>query len=628
MNLAPLEELPHIHWQTRSELWCHLRDRLRERLEAGNRRREAVCTPEALEAWSAEVRRFFLGSLGGLPEAPAGPPPARCAGEIARPGYTIERLLLEPRPGVVMPAHFYRPHGRTGGGPAILVLCGHALKAKVAYQTLCQGFAARGFAVLVVDPVGQGERSCGTEGTPAGGTAEHDYRGLQCLPHGHHLMRYMLHDALRAVDYLCARPEVDAGAIGLTGSSGGAMQTALMMLADPRVAAAAPCSFLTEREAIFLSGISQDAEQIWPGFTAEGYDHIDLLAAFAPKPLLVLAAKYDYFPIEGTRRTVARARRFWEMHGVAGQPSLFESARVHGYGQEMIEAAAAFFARHLGLELSAPGEREEPVAEEELWCTPGGSAFLETPPSRTLFEENRDAFARKGAPEAALAFLCEAVARHREPLEPNLRITKNGELEGCAWQAGFWRGQRDLHLSGILLRPTGVKRPPLTLALWEGGTTALTRHTARVEGVLASGRALLVVNLTGVGPLAPAPFNEADLYARDGTFSCVNNELFFLGDSLAALRVYDVLQTVRTLPEWGGLEEAEPIELLLHGRPGIYGALAAALEPRLAIATWDERPPAWAELVRDPRYDGCDAKSYLLPGLLAHADWGDLLASR
>ena len=39
--------------------------------------------------------------------------------------------------------------------------------------------------------------------------AEHTYAGLQCWWLGQSIARYFVHDAMRAFDFLCARPEVD-----------------------------------------------------------------------------------------------------------------------------------------------------------------------------------------------------------------------------------------------------------------------------------------------------------------------------------------------------------------------------------------------------------------------------------
>jgi hypothetical protein len=90
--------------------------------------------------------------------------------------------------------------------------------------------------------------------------------------------------------------------IGVTGNSRGGTQASLVRLADPRVAAAAPATFIMNRETYQRTGQPQDAEQIWPGFTGAGFDHEDILLAMAPKPVCVLAVTSDFFPIEGTHR--------------------------------------------------------------------------------------------------------------------------------------------------------------------------------------------------------------------------------------------------------------------------------------------------------------------------------------
>ena len=163
--------------------------------------------------------------------------------------------------------------------------------------------------MLAQDPVGQGERLSyfepDTKNNPVGVvTRDHDYAGAQGRFLGDALARYMLHDAMRGIDYLISRPEVDPAKIGVTGNSGGGTQTSLVMLVDPRVVAAAPATFIMNRDTYQRTGQPQDAEQIWPGFTGAGLDHEDILLAMAPKPVCVLAVTSDFFPIEGTRRTV------------------------------------------------------------------------------------------------------------------------------------------------------------------------------------------------------------------------------------------------------------------------------------------------------------------------------------
>ena len=116
-----------------------------------------------------------------------------------------------------IPEHITEPCG------AVLFLCGHSHEAKqyMVYQTVCQYLALSGLIVLIQDPIGQGERFSYYEpalGKPtvSSTTYEHDYDGCRCLLTGDSIARYLVHDAIRSIDYLCSRPEVDPARIGVT----------------------------------------------------------------------------------------------------------------------------------------------------------------------------------------------------------------------------------------------------------------------------------------------------------------------------------------------------------------------------------------------------------------------------
>ena len=183
---------------------------------------------------------------------------------------------------------------RLASAPAVLFLCGHAREAKAwpEYQRVCHDLAINGFVVLAMDPTGQGERvthydpDTGAMPIPWG-TTEHSYQGLQCVLTGTNIARYFLFDAMRGLDYLASREEVDASRIGVTGNSGGGtMSTWLCMAGDARVKAAVPCTYVTSREHYYVTGQAQDAEQLQFGMTSTGINFDDMFLPFAPRPLL------------------------------------------------------------------------------------------------------------------------------------------------------------------------------------------------------------------------------------------------------------------------------------------------------------------------------------------------------
>jgi hypothetical protein len=341
---------------------------------AGDAARDAIRTRAALRKRQQMARTALLNALGGLPPLDT-PLKVKVTGRVAEPGFDIEKLIYESRPGTYVTAHLYLPRGITQPRGAVLLLCGHDGEGKQAYLNVCRSLVQAGLVVLAQDPIGQGERLSYYEAALGGATvawctAEHDHAGAQSLLLGDALARYFLHDALRSVDVLRRRPEVDPRRIGVTGYSGGGTQSSLMMLADPRIAAAAPGLFITSRRAYLYSGGAQDAEQIWPGLTARGIDHEDILLGMCPKPVCVLAAQYDFFPIEGTRETVARCRRLWRLCGRESDLQLMEDRAVHSCTPKLIAASARFFARHLlGRELAPASQPGRDIEPSRLWCT-------------------------------------------------------------------------------------------------------------------------------------------------------------------------------------------------------------------------------------------------------------------
>ena len=85
--------------------------------------------------------------------------------------------------------------------------------------------AKHGMAALCFDPIGQGERSqiLDADGKPQfeGTTTEHFLVGVGSILVGRNTARYRVWDAMRAIDYLSSRTEVDPQRIGFTGCSGG-----------------------------------------------------------------------------------------------------------------------------------------------------------------------------------------------------------------------------------------------------------------------------------------------------------------------------------------------------------------------------------------------------------------------
>jgi len=622
------------YYDVKDQLKRHVYERSVRAFAAGDAARDAIKTPQALKKRQQWLRNELIKSMGGLPSSST-PLNPRIVGTIQQEGFRIEKVIFESRPKAFVTANLYVPDGITTPRGAVLFVSGHHPQAKHVeeYQIVCRYLAKAGLVVLAQDPIGQGERFSYYEKSLKGTTIncccpEHDHAGSQCSALGDSLCRYFVHDIMRGVDYLCTRPEVDPKRIGITGNSGGGTQTCLMMMCDPRIAAAAPGTFVMNRQSYMYVGGAQDAEQIWRGMTALGWDHEDILLAMCPKPVRVLAVTYDFFPIEGTRRTVQRCKRFWKMLGQPGKVDLVEDVSTHCYTRNLARAAAEFFSQHLlGKKVTPRDEDIQPIEPSQLWCTQSGQVRGELPGARFVYEENLDRLTLLTKQRKQLSqkkkndWLREKIFAGRKKCDLNLRVYYTPRINNLAIQAGLWFSQEDICNYGVMFRDfrQSESKTPVTLAVWNNGTQAAADHAPWIRKTCQAGRAVLVLDVSGMGCLEPSILNGPSAREFYGALHKLNDDLFWLDDSLAAMRVYDVLRAVELIEQWPGLDSSD-LRFYTHGTAGMYVRLAALLDNRIKKIESVEGWKNYSDWVKTRYYDSTDIRSLIIPGLLKYFD--------
>lgn len=621
-----------LYYDTGDQLKAHIYGRMRAATHAGFQQRADLRSKKQIEARVRKLRRFFISALGGIPKK-LPKPVGTVTGIVTCPSARIEKIVFESRPGVPMTGNLYLPHSLKAPVGAVLFLCGHNLGAKhcAEYQIVCQIAAKRGLVVFAVDPIGQGERLSylrqgQREPAIAWGSTEHEHVGAQCIPLGDRLGRYFLADAIQAFNYLASRPEVDAKRIGVSGNSGGGCQTAMMMIAEPRLAAAAPATFIMNLAENQAAGIAQDAEQIWPGFASAGFDHADILMAMAPKPVCVLAVTSDFFPIEATRSTVAEALRYWHLYDQPEKLEYHEDCSRHYFTELLAHRMAAFFARHL-LDKCDDDicSAHKVISEKRLWCTNSGQVGRDFPKARTVFGENLVRLRETSASPSGRKitdWLKRKIFSHRTASSLNPRFYQD-EIKGTlSREAAFWWSQPDLINSGHLFRQrkSELRTTPVIIAVWDGGTHNIHRHKRWIESHCRSERAVLVLNVSGTGAVAPNTTRpHLKLTDRFGTIDHFCDGLEWLDDSLAALRTYDVIRCIDLVFEWKGLSPG-PISLYGHGLSGTYARLASIIDGRVKDFQGQGDLKSYATFVRNRYYKIPMIKSVLINGFLKYGD--------
>ncbi|MFQ3649635.1 MAG: CocE/NonD family hydrolase, partial [Gemmataceae bacterium] len=241
-------------------------------------------------------RREFLAMMGLDPLPKRTPLQATITGTLDTPHYRVENLHFQSLPGLYVTANLYRPLKVEKPLPAILYLCGHGAQIhdgisygnKVTYQHHGAWFAENGYVCLIVDTLQLGELQGLHHGTYRLGLWW--WQSLGYTPAGIELW-----NALRAVDYLETRPEVDRTRIGVTGRSGGGATSWWAMAADERLRCAVPVAGLADLLAHVSEGSPGRLERGVVGghcdcmyfVNTQRWDFVQVMALCAPRPVLL-----------------------------------------------------------------------------------------------------------------------------------------------------------------------------------------------------------------------------------------------------------------------------------------------------------------------------------------------------
>lgn len=581
--------------------------------EALDRRLEvihALLTPEEIRKYQARKREFFLDQLGGLPEEKS-PLNAVTVRTIEEDGYRIENVIFNSRPRHRITANFYLPEGE-GPFPAIVIASGHSRTAKTAEynQRYALMMVRCGMAALCFDPIGQGERSqiLNEEGENRfpGTTTEHLLVGVGSILVGRNTATYEVWDAMRSIDYLVSRPEIDPERIGMTGCSGGGTQTSYAMALDDRIQCAAPSCYVTTFRRLIETIGPQDAEQNIHGQIQHGLDHPDYLIMRAPKPTLIGATNGDYFPIDGSWIALRQAKQIFGRLGFPERVDLVEGDGEHGVPPQNLATIGHWMKRWLL-------DRDEPVTAieiahrplEELHCTESGQVLsedgelsvfdLNAAKERELAEQRKTLWQ-----ETEPAVLPEKIREKIGlPVEPGKTESPIVESVGSALQRDEYLVEKRVVRSGLSTTlPTLIFRPQnpdgrVCLYLHPEGKFADAAPGGTIEQQVLSGKTVVAVDLSGQGETSK--FERTDLHGDWKTASLA----YLLGQSIIGIRTGDTLTMARIASEL--VEENTGIELMATGEAGIVALHAAALEPDLfqSVRLVDS-PNSWAELVPQP----------------------------
>jgi dienelactone hydrolase len=310
-------------------------------------------------------------------------------------GLQIEELVWQLPYGPPTAAILLKPANAAGPLPGVLALHDHsgrkffgkekivdtgglrhpALQAQDhAYGGVAwaNALAKRGYVVLVPDAFAFGSRRVQLRDVPAAirpdprdapddsdhaaaVTAYNEWTGLHesilaksLLCAGTTWAGVWLAEDQRALDVLCARPEVDPARVGCGGLSGGGLRTAYLGGLDDRIACAVCAGMMTTWRDFMLHKSWTHTWMIYIPHLARDLDYPEIFGLRAPRPALVLDDTEDVlFTLPEMRRADAMLHSVYASMGAADRYRCSYYPGPHKFDPPMQEEAFAWFDRWL-----------------------------------------------------------------------------------------------------------------------------------------------------------------------------------------------------------------------------------------------------------------------------------------
>ncbi|MGN6272366.1 MAG: acetylxylan esterase [Protaetiibacter sp.] len=529
-----------------------------------------------LARWQRE-RRDLLRRAWNLPEFDARTPPSVLTAQVTEAdGYRIERLAFEAEPGFVVTANIYVPHGLAEPAPAILYLCGHSPEQKLRYQEHVRRFAQLGFVAMVVDTIQHGE-------IPGSHHGLWDLGRFSWVSRGYSPVASEAWSALRAIDLLCARVDVDATRIGVTGISGGGAVTWWVAALDERVAAIASSSGTgTEQSHLAEHTLDMHCDCFFPN-NPYGWPLLDTYLLVAPRPVLIVAAGHDHvFTTDSVALVRERLGVAYDRLDHADRLELLVTDSDHRYTPESRRTIFAWMLTHVAGVPTRPDDVDDldgvrHAAEELLVLTEPDAVSEQTRFLTSHLDEWFVAPERSPRDDAALATALREVSFAFFPAFPpplavhvdhryrrnDRRFTEFSFASEDPWRL---RGQLRSDADGEI-------RGPVVVVLRDASDGQRLGAHALAEA-RNPGAAHAVVDVRGTGDTAWNPSLNWHL----------RRAARVLGRTIAGMQIFDALRAVEAVRELSG---GCAVELAAQGDLAVVALVCGILDPGLTVVVRD-----------------------------------------
>lgn len=638
-NFGALKFSQPSAWFSHLMLQQHLRDDQRE-VEL----QQAMTSKKGMQAYIRSVQEKMKQLAGDFPERTD--TEGRVSGTVMGEGFKVEKIIFKSRPGHYVTAHLYLPlQGQKH--PVCIEMCGHGLNGKGSGSGTAIQMARNGIAVLVTDPIGQGEMQQlideNGKNKTRGVTTAHTLLAPMYNLLGSSLEAQMYWDNSRAIDYLATRPDIDAKKVGCYGFSGGGTEASYLLALDDRIQAAAVGLFFSDRtRTLEIQGPSDGCQWI-PGEGAMGINHADMALCMAPRPFLVLDGLFDFVDHYGALKGMKELQQAYQVLGAEEKVDQYYCADGHACPPDAMEHLVGWMKRWL------QGSTDQPHIDEVNWrgkdmlCTQKGQVNLEFADAKNSMQDavsqyealakQRQAFVAQPLEKVKLG-ICKALGLDESILSQNplpetlpgsalaKRVVPSGRTHGKDFEEyRFQLNREDEMPVAVVVRipDSATPQSPIELHLCEQGK-AWYLNDLEKRDMTSDGTILVAADVRGVGEMEdPYIYNLTKYWNREWRCAVV---ALHEGRPLLAQRVVDV----HTLLDFCSNNELLRGHAIHAVGDGLYGPVlmhSAVLDERLQKVVLTHTLKTWKDYLENPLQH--DMYSNVVQGVLKYYDLPDLV---
>jgi cephalosporin-C deacetylase-like acetyl esterase len=595
-----------------------------------NKRVEDFSSLKSPEDWAErqnETRKKLETFFGKFPKKT--PLNAKITGKIEHDKYTVEKLYFESQTNYYVTANLYIPKNRKEPMPGVLFTSGHSGPGKMLplYQEACIGLALKGYVVLAIDPIGQGERieyfnATDKKENVQGAVNQHYYLGRPSFLVNWTLSGLRVWDCIRGLDYLTSRPEVDTSKIAAVGNSGGGQMALLITAVDERVKVCAAGHPGGQMEKNYLLGQNLIDRQIF--------------SLIAPRPVRVIVGEKSG-EAEFHQKKIDDIQLFDQGLGYSeDRAQLVLVDGVHDLKYPKREKVYDWLNKWFNKETE--GNKEPPIQTEKpqtLWASKSGLTLvslggetgqtLNAKRLKNIYKPEKDVNKLKKQ-------VAERIGLNLNQKKTDLKLHSFGtnNYGDLSVEKLTYQSEEGILIPSLLIEPKNVKsNSPVYIYASDRGKPRNFHDSLTPFALAKKGYVVLAIDVRGIGetsptPALPSPVRYSDCTQFQWYHDCLAIQSPGFRRTMLGMRTFDVMRGIDFLQT---RKELQGKKIIVYGEGvgGLWATLASIYDSRISGVITDGTLTSYKQLVNNKYYAVSSAYFWGAPGVLCDFDIPDLV---